>query len=73
MLELSLPLWNETTVPTGKKLGEPQSRSGHYREKKNLLPLPVIESRTSGPRPIARPYIGCVIMATFYKVYFYTI
>jgi hypothetical protein len=47
------------TYPLDRRLGGPQSRSGLYWDKKNPLPLPGIEPRTSfaiptelSPRPM---------------------
>jgi hypothetical protein len=36
-------------VPINKRLDKPQSRSGRFREEKNLFPLPGIEHRIVYP------------------------
>jgi len=38
-----------TRYTMDRKLGGPQSRSGRSGQKKNSLPLPVIENRSSSP------------------------
>jgi hypothetical protein len=45
----ALPPEKESPYPLDRKLGEPQSRSGRWREDENMLPLPGIDPGRPAP------------------------
>jgi hypothetical protein len=63
----ALPLRERASIThcTGR-LGGPQSRSGHCREEKNLLPLSEIESQFFG-RPVRGPSLS--VLCTYRKLF----
>jgi hypothetical protein len=70
----ALPHGKQLPLPLNKRLGGPQSRSGHYGEGKSILPLREIEPRFLGrlARISIPTQLQCIMdvsEATFLQIY----